>query len=109
MNMEQTFTCPLTGLEFEIHEDDQGSYAVHAITGERVPLYLDTEKYLLCIPVDHIPYRPLSTVSQMASEQGISRQAVLQAVNRHRFHSIKIQPSGTILIDRLSASRYYGE
>lgn len=103
--MNSKFTSPATGLEFEIIDDDNTSYILHAITGDRIPLLFDVESNMLLIPAWALKHFELITTDEAASITGLSRQRVCELARTGKIDSIKVGNRLT-LISRESAVNY---
>ena len=84
-----TFTSPATGLPFKIIDDDNQSYIVHAITGDKIPLLYDPETDMLMIPSWAFKHFEMITPDEAAKITGFSRQYICSMARKGQIKSIK--------------------
>ena len=100
------FSSPGTGLEFEIHDDGDTSYIVHAITGERIPMRYNPDADILLIPGYALRHFELLTVKETTARFGVSKQAVHKAFSKGNIKGVKIR--SLLLISATSAEEWFG-
>ena len=101
-----TFTSPCTGLPFDLIDDDNGtSYITHAVTGDKIPVFYDVERDLLCVPARYLKYIELITPSQAAELTGLSRQRICQLARSGKIDAVQVGNRMT-LVSRESVVRH---
>ena len=104
---EHVFTCPMTGLEFTIHDEGDESYIVHPITHQRIKLLYDVERDLLCIPAYAFKHMELVSLSKAVKEYGKAKQLLHHNFKKGNIKGVKI--GSTTYLVRSSIEAFYAK